>query len=315
LLLAVASLHRETALALLPAGVFALIAWPRPHRGRAAAWAAAGFVACMVAVFWPLYRARPPYPHALSFLLDAAAESGAAPIAETLGRNLRPWARPDVWLAVYALEWLCAVAAAGLAGGAPPLGRRLARWGALTLLVTFAALAPLYWLRGWTAVRMFLFTLPPCLVALTAGPARTLLRRHGVPAATLAVFAAAGVPANGWLARDRGEEAERGHAYAIFVRAHTAAVTPRVVIAPAAFRYGWDSGGVTVVDAEIDGGRLAALASRLPVDVVVTRRTTPSFLALLARHGFERTSFAPYEGRHVYVRQARPALDRPVAAR
>ena len=172
LLLAVAATHRETSLALLPAGIFALAEWPREPRRRAAAWAAACFVIWMGAVFSPLYRARAPYPHALSFLVDAVTETGsAAPLAQTLLRNLRPWSQPDVWLAVYALQWLCVVAAFVLTRRASPLARRLGWWSVATLLVMFAALMPLYWMRGWTAVRMLLFTLPPCLVALAGGPA------------------------------------------------------------------------------------------------------------------------------------------------
>jgi hypothetical protein len=313
LLLAVGATHRETFVALVPAGIYALTRWPGARR-RAALLAAGCFAVWMAAVFFPLYRARPPYPHALSFLLDATAQSGTGhAIAETLWRNVKPWSRPDVWLWVYALEWVCAAAAAALALRSSRLGRRLGTWGAATFLVTFAALAPLYWLRGWTAVRMFLYTVPPCVVLLAAAvgaPARRL-RRHAVPAAALLAFVAADIVANSWLARDRQAEATRGRAYAAYIRVHTAGAAPRVVIAAAAHRYGWEEYPVAVIDADIDASRLVALASRVEVDAIVTRRHTPHFLAVLREHGYVRRSVEPFEGRHVYLRQPGLALSPP----
>jgi hypothetical protein len=323
LLLAVAATHRETSLALAPAGVFALVRWPPPHRRRAALVASVCFGVWMAAVFWPLYRARAPYPHALSFLLDATAQAGTmGAIAETLGRNVRPWSRPDVWLWVYALEWACAAAAVVRARRIAEPARALGRWGAATLALTFAALAPLYWIRGWTAVRMFLFTLPPCLVLLAGGaPARTRLRRHAVPAVALVVFVLVGLTANRWLARDRQAEAERGRTYAAFIRAHTDIAPPRLVIAAGAHRYGWEEYPVAVVDPDVDASHLAALGRLVVVDAIVSRRDRPHFLATLREHGYTRRSERPFEGNHVYVRERRgepdgPAsLDRPPSAR
>jgi hypothetical protein len=316
LLLGVGATHRETFLALLPAGVYALATWPAARRRAAAAAATAVFAAWMAAVFWPLYRARAPYPHALSFLLDTAARAGVGEaVAQVLGRNASPWSQPGVWLVVYALEWACAAAAAAVAMRARGPARWLGTWGAATLVFTFVPLAPLYWLRGWTAVRMLLWTLPPGLAVIAGGwPGATVRRRHALPAALLAVFVGCGLAANRWQARDRREEAARGAAYAAFIRAHTREA-PRVVIAAGAHRYGWEEDPVQVVDAEIDAGHLAALARRIPVDVVVSRRDAPHFLAVLREHGFARASATPFEGRHVYVRSPPPALDRSGPAR
>ena len=63
----------------------------------------AGFVPWMALVFWPLYRARAPYPHVVSFVLDSVRENGSLrPFADTIARNLQPWSHPGVGLALYA---------------------------------------------------------------------------------------------------------------------------------------------------------------------------------------------------------------------
>ena len=304
LLLAVTATHHETALALLLPALFALWRWPPEARRRAALQFAAGFLPWMAVVFWPMYRARAPYPHFLSYMGDAVRETGSLrPVLENVSRNLQPWARLDVGFAVYAMIVACTAAAVAVTWRRPGLARRLAIWNALVFVSTFVVLAPVHVLRGWSPVRMFLVMLPPALAVLGASlPAgATRLRRHALPALALLAFVGVSIPANAWLARDRRDEDEPGRAHSAFIRAHTADAAPRVVVAARGYRYGWDAYPVTVIVVDVDGLRLRALGKRVAIDAVVTPRATPFFLDELRQHGFERVSETAYDGRYVYV--------------
>ncbi|MET0552470.1 MAG: serine hydrolase [Vicinamibacteria bacterium] len=309
LALAVTATHHETALALLLPAAFALWRWPREGRRTAALAFAAGFLPWMALVFRPLYRARAPYPHVVSFMLDSVRETGSLrPFADTLARNLQPWSHPGAGLAVYALIVLCALAAVALTGRTRDLRRSLAVWTALVLAATFVVLAPLHVLRGWIPVRMFAVLVPPALAVIACGLASrgSRLARNGPPALALAACLALLVPANRWLARDRQEHAGEGRAYSAFIREHVS--SPRVVIAERAYRYGWDAYPVTVVDVDVDGLRFAALAKRTAIDAVVTSRSAPFFTATLKEHGLEPSS-PPGRDRHVFRRPSLPGSE------
>jgi 4-amino-4-deoxy-L-arabinose transferase-like glycosyltransferase len=308
LLLAVTATHHETALALLLPALFVLWRWPLGSRRRAAFLFAAGFLPWMALVFWPMYRARAPYPHFLSYMSDTVKETGSLrPVLENLSRNLQPWSRLDVGFAVYALIVACAAAAVALAWRRPGLVRRLATWNAVVFASTFVVLAPVHVLRGWSPVRMFLVMLPPALAVLGAClPSRaTLLQGHALPALALLAFVGVSIPANAWLARDRRDEDQPGRAHSAFIRSQTAGVAPRVVIAARGYRYGWDAYPTTVVVVDVDGLLLRALARRVAIDAVVTARATPFFLDELRRQGFERVSDTADEGRYMYGRRGR----------
>lgn len=303
LALALTATHHETALALLLPAAFALWRWPAPGRRSAVLAFLAGFVPWMAAAFVPLYRARAPYPHVVSFVLDTVRETGSLrPFADTLARNLQPWSHPGAGLAVYAFIVACAAAAVALTWRARDLRRSVAVWTAVVMAATFVVLAPLHVLRGWIPVRMFVALIPPALAVIACGLASrgTAFARHGPPAVALAACLALSVPANRWLARDRQEHADEGRAYSAFIRAHVA--SPRVVIAERAYRYGWDAYPVTVVDVDVDGLRLAALAKRAEIDAVVTQRAAPFFVEALERHDLARASDADWAGRRAYTR-------------
>jgi CubicO group peptidase (beta-lactamase class C family) len=312
LALALTATHHETALALLLPAAFALWRWPSEGRRSAALAFAAGFLPWMALVFWPLYRARAPYPHVVSFVMDSVRETGSLrPFADTVARNLQPWSHPGVGLALYAFIVACAVAAVALSWHRRDLGRSLAAWTALVMAATFVVLAPLHVLRGWIPVRMFVVLIPPALAVIACGLAsrRSRLARQGPPAIVLAVCLALSVPANAWLARDRREHADEGRAYSVFVRQHVPAAA-RVVIAERAYRYGWDAYPVTVIDVDVDGLRFEALAKRTEIDAVVTSRSAPYFLATLKRHGLESASPSGHR-RSVF---SRPSIQEPVPA-
>jgi Dolichyl-phosphate-mannose-protein mannosyltransferase len=304
LLLALTATHHETALALLLPAAYALWRWPSEGRRSAALAFAVGFVPWMALVFWPLYRARAPYPHVLSFVMDSVRANGSLrPFADTIARNLQPWSHPGVGLALYAFIVACAIAAVALAWHTRDLRRSLAAWTALVMTATFVVLAPLHVLRGWIPVRMFVVLIPPALAVIACGLASrgSRLARHGPPAAALAAGLALSVPANRWLARDRQEHADEGRAYSAFIRANVPG-DARVVIAERAYRYGWDAYPVTVIDVDVDGLRFEALAKRTEVDAVVTSRSAPYFLATLKGHGLESPS--PISGeRNVFRRR------------
>jgi hypothetical protein len=305
LLLAATATHHETALALLLPAAVALWRWPQPGRGRAVVAFAAGFVPWMALVFAPLYRARAPYPHVLSFMGDAVREAGSLrPVLDTLSRNLQPWSHLGVGFAVYVLIAACVTAAVAVTWRSPGLARRLAVANAIVCASTFVVLAPLHVMRGWIPVRMFVVLLAPSLVALAGGLGgrATPVQRHAVPAIALVAFVALSFPGNAWLALDRREQDAQGRAYSAFVRAETANDPPRIVVAERAYRYGWDAYPVTVIDVDVDGLRFAALAKRVTVDAVVTERAAPFFLDVLRRHGLARTSDEAFERRRAHTR-------------
>jgi hypothetical protein len=303
LALAVVATHHETALALLLPAAFALWRWPAEGRRSAALAFAAGFVPWMALVFRPLYRARAPYPHVVSFVVDSVRDTGSLrPFADTIARNLQPWSHPGVGLALYAFIVACAVAAVALTWRTRDLRRSLAAWTALVMAATFTVLLPLHVMRGWIPVRMFIVLLPPALAVIACGLASRGSRfaRNGPPAIALAACLALAAPANAWLARDRREHADEGRAYSAFIRAHVA--SPRVVIAERAYRYGWDAYPVTVIDVDVDGLRFEALAKRTAIDAVVTARSTTYFLATLKAHGLEPLSQTNGRDRSVFRR-------------
>jgi hypothetical protein len=306
LALAVTATHHETALALLLPAAYALWRWPAEGRRPAALAFLAGLVPWMALVFWPAYRARAPYPHVVSFVMDSVRETGSLrPLADTVARNLQPWSHPGVGLVLYAFIVACAIAAVALTWRTRDLRRSLAVWTALVMAATFVVLAPLHVLRGWIPVRMFVVLLPPALAVIACGLAsrRSRLARHGPPALALTACLALSVPANAWLARDRQEHADEGRAYSAFIRAHV--TSPRVVVAERAYRYGWDAYPVTVIDVDVDGLRFAVLAKRTPIDAVVTRRDAPFFAETLRQHGLHDAAERALDGRIAY-RRPRP---------
>jgi hypothetical protein len=265
---------------------------------------AAGFAPWMALVFWPAYRARAPYPHVVSFVMDSVRETGSLrPFGDTIARNLQPWSHPGVGLALYAFIAACALTAVALTWRTRDLRRSLAAWTAVVMAATFVVLAPLHVLRGWIPVRMFVVLLPPALAVLACGLASrgSRLARHGPPALALAACLALSVPANAWLARDRQEHADEGRAYSAFIRAHVPG-DARVVIAERAYRYGWDAYPVTVIDVDVDGLRFEALAKRTPIDAVVTSRSAPYFLATLKGHRLESLRPPSGQERNVFRR-------------
>jgi 4-amino-4-deoxy-L-arabinose transferase-like glycosyltransferase len=287
LALAVTATHHETALALLLPAAYALWRWPSEGRRSAALACAAGFVPWMVLVFWPLYRARAPYPHVVSFVMDSVRETGSLrPFADTIARNLQPWTHPGVGLALYGFIVCCAIAAVALTWRTRDLRRSLAVWTAIVMAATFVVLLPLHVMRGWIPVRMFVVLIPPALAVIACGLAArgSRLARHGPPAVALGVCLALSVPANRWLARDRQEHADEGRVYSAFVRQHVPGAA-RVVIAERAYRYGWDAYPVTVIDVDVDGLHLRALDKRTDIDALVTVRDTPLFRNIVEGQG------------------------------
>jgi hypothetical protein len=212
---------------------------------------AAVFVAAMALVFWPMHQARPRVPHtgfALLALAGEPARLGAA-LLETARANLAAYAGLGApWQRVCALQAaiVAAAAVAGLTAGGTV--RALAAIAAWAYLATLAVMLPAYPLSDWRAVRQFMYVMPPALLVLAwaAGRAWRGVRGRALGATIVAVIAAGGVDAQASLTRARGALQAAQTEYARFLADALAPYHPTVVIAPAAYRYGWDEYPVTV---------------------------------------------------------------------
>lgn len=317
LLLGLGATHRETFLVFLPTACYALWRWPRPARLRAFLVFGATLAAWMALVFWPLYQRRAPFPHALSDLVAAATGPRAllGAMADNVAASVAgfPWWGGEAWQWANRVQHLTAGVALVVALRSSGLRREMGLLAAFVHTVTFAGLALVYPLLEWRSVRMLVWSIPPALVAIGAaswwGPR---VGRRVAAVLFLAALVGASVAGARWMARDRAAQHEFGVAYAQYLFRHLAGFSPRVLIAPKAYRYGWEAYPVAVVvwDAT-DLRRVRALEHRLPIDAIVVRQEERRrFLRGLAneayRGEYQLASPEPFDGQYyLFVNTAR----------
>ena len=148
----------------------------------------------------------------------------------------------------------------------------------------------LYPLSDWRTVRQFTFALPPAMVvvagaALASGRS---LPAVGLRCAALAVFLFIAADSHRTLIRSRRATLAAQSDYSRFLANALRPYHPRLIIAPAAYRYGWDTYPVSVVvwDAtDLPGTR--AVDNTVRVDaVVVDKEKRRSFLGKIERGAY-----------------------------
>jgi len=319
LLLGLGATHRETFLVFLPTACYALWRWPRPSRLRAFLVFGAALAAWMALVFWPLYQRRAPFPHAFSDLV--AAGTGPRALLGTMSNNVAsslagvPWWGGEAWQWANRAQHLTVAVALVVALRSSGLRRELGLLAAFVHAATFAGLALVYPLLEWRSVRMLVWSIPPALVAIGAASWWAPAPRRGRRlAATLFLAAVGGASVAGtrWMARDRAAQHEFGVAYAQYLARDLAAFPPRLMIAPKAYRYGWEAYPVAVVVWDVtDLGRVRALDHRLPIDAIVVREEERRrFLRGLAndayRGEYQLARPEPFDGKYyLFVNAAR----------
>jgi 4-amino-4-deoxy-L-arabinose transferase-like glycosyltransferase len=316
LLLGVGAVHHETFLVYVPAAAWVVARWPQPARTRGLIAGGGLLAACLALVALPLYRARAPYPHALTDVFLAA--DSPAHLALTLVRNVLgnlralPLWPVEAWQRNHALQWVALLAAVAVGLRAGGERRLVAGLAVLGFLGTWLLLAPVYPIADWRAVRVFMHAMPPALAviadALGARPANGWRPWHALrllaPAAVLAV--AAGSLSE--IGRDRALNDDFGRAYSEYLARSTAGADVRLLVAPKAYRYGWDAYPVAIVVWEAtDLKRVRQVEQLLPVDAIVVRKEERHrFLRGLQdgayRRGFRPAPGEPFGGRYqVYL--------------
>lgn len=292
--LALGAAHRESFLVFLPAAVYAVWLCPRPERGRAAAAFAIVFLVGMALVFWPWHAARPRIPHTGFALLAEAGEPGRlwTAIRDTATTNLTAFvsSAEQGWRRVCALQVATVLVTALVGLRAGGVRRELAALAAWSYLATFVVMFVSYPLSDWRAVRQFMFTLPPAfiVVADAALARRGLL--HGIAlrwaAPALVLFTTA--DAHAVLTRGRRAALATQREYSALLADLLRPYGPRLIIAPAAYRYGWDMYPVSVVvwDAT-DLPRTKAVDHAVRIDaIVVQKEARRLFLSKLERGAY-----------------------------
>jgi 4-amino-4-deoxy-L-arabinose transferase-like glycosyltransferase len=276
-LLGLGATVRETFFALLLPTLYVLYRVPRGTRLRAGLTFGATLLGYVLLVFWPLYRARAPYPNYLADLLASPTVGGvAAALARNAAGNLvglaTAWREPEEAAARLVLLLGLLLPLFGL--GRPGAQRTLAGYAATA---TVAALLPVllaYSLEGWTGLRVVLFTLPAgilLLAALLRGLRPGLLRR-GATLLTLAVLVLLSSAVDRALVLDRMAEYQDGDRRSLSLERSLRCAGPQaLVVAERAFLYGWRAFPATVVwHGTLSPQELAILGSTLSIDRVGT---------------------------------------------
>jgi hypothetical protein len=212
-------------------------------------------------------------------------------------------------------QHLSAVLALVLALRATGLRRELGLLAAFIHAATFAGLALVYPLLEWRSVRMFVWSIPPALRSIGAASAWTpapRIARRLAAAVFFVALAGASVAGARWMARDRAAQHGFGVAYADYLASHLADFPPRVLIAPKAYRYGWEAYPVAVVVWDVtDLGHVRAPEHRLRIDAIVVRQEERRrFLRGLAngeyRGEYRLTASEPFDGKYYLFVNAPP---------
>lgn len=302
--------HRETFLVLLLPGLHALWRWPREERMRAAAAFGVVFLAGIALVFWPMHLARPRIPHSGFAVLALPGDPRRlwTALTRTVAGNLMAFSffGEQSWQRTFTLQVVTVLGAAVAGVRAKGVRRELAAVAAWSYLATLAAMVALYPLSDWRAVRQFMFALPPAMIVVadaTLVPARSrpvvVLRW-----AMLVVFLSIAADAHVTLTRNRRTLLAAQSDYSRFLGDTLRPYHPRLIIAPAAYRYGWDMYPVSVVvwDAtDLPGTR--AVDNTVRVDaIVVDKEKRRSFLGKLERGAYRgqyREATARFGDRYV----------------
>ncbi len=252
LLLGLGATVRETFFALLVPTLLVLRRVPRGRRLGAAGVFAAGLLAYVLFVFWPLFRARAPYPN---YLADLLAGLGPGQVALALTgnavRNLRvlgaAGAGPETWATRLVLA-LGLLAPLGLLGRGEQ-NRRVAAYALATTVATIVPLLFAYTLESWTGLRVVLLALPAALLALTALSHGERWRgvRRGLVVLAAGVTLALSWPVERKLVLDRLEERATEEATSLPIEHAFRCRGPHVMVAEEAFLYGWRAFPATVV--------------------------------------------------------------------
>ncbi len=277
LVLGIGATVRESFLALLVPTLLVFPPIASRRRLRAVALFTTVLAAYVAVVFWPLYRARAPYPNFLADLLEAGSPGEVfAALVRNLLDNTRtvftPGSSPEAWTT---LLLLAAVLVA-------PLWLRYGRAAVpalaeYTWAAAFATVLPLvfaYVLESWTGLRVLLVLVPAGLVT-AATAAQPLLDRRTGKAALAAI--AAGFIALSWavdrsLLRDRAEEHAVGERGSRAIERALGCRGPHVVVARDAFLYGWRAFPASVVwQGKLPDDVLLSLAPKAGVSPLLTR--------------------------------------------
>jgi len=302
-LLGLGAIHHETFLALVPSALYALWLWPRGARRRGLLAFIVTLTLCLTLVVWPLRQTLAPHPHWLSTVL--AEKDKVHAVGTMLLRNLRalvPFGgRADGMGAVqsaYNTELVAFLLALVVALRHPGPARRLALFSLFHFAATLGGVIAIYPLWDANGYRLFMACLPGALVAL--GFALTQLQ----PVQVRGVVVALGLGLLGWLAaathldfaRGREEWLDYKVGYADALRQHLCGRRPSFVVAPGAFRYGWEDYPVNVILSSPYGpgpalqvSELAALQRAVPLDLIaLPKREAPAMSLLVTQRAFSR---------------------------
>jgi hypothetical protein len=243
---------RESLLALLVPSLLVLGRVPPGRRSRMAAVFLGTLAGYLALVWWPLNRARAPFPFYLAQLLD---EPGLQPSLAALARNALANARTLSWPAPHPEQWTLSVLVLVALASPLALVRRHGRAGLLatyTLTAAVATIVPLaftYTFESWTGLRSALPLAPAAiatLAVLVESIGRPALRR-GCSAAAFGVLLAGSALADRALVLDRAAEYDEGEGEAREIEAAFGCRGAHVLVAREAFRYGWRNFPATVV--------------------------------------------------------------------
>jgi 4-amino-4-deoxy-L-arabinose transferase-like glycosyltransferase len=292
-LLAVGATHRETFLVLLIPALHALWRWPPPQRARAAAAFAGAFLVGMAVVFWPQHLARSRIPHTGFETLALAGQPGWlwAILREAATAKLGALSLfgPEAWRHVHALQVLTVLGAAVVGLRTTGARRELAGVAAWSYVATFSVMLPLYPLSDWRAVRQFMFAVPAAIIVISSAiPALAASRARVVAWAAVPVFLFAAAEAHATLTRSRQAALAAQTEYSRYLADALRPYQPQLVIAPAAYRYGWDMYPVSVVVSDAtELVNTKAVDNVVRVDaIVVEKEKRRSFLGKIERGAY-----------------------------
>jgi 4-amino-4-deoxy-L-arabinose transferase-like glycosyltransferase len=329
LVLGAGATHHETFLILAPAVLYALWRWPSERRARGIWIFLLTLSTCVILVVWPLYRGRAPYPHWTSALFETGREGDLLrTVASNALQNVRTLAGIQTGVRglrtatdrAYAVEVLVMLSTLLVALRTRGLAREVAGLALFQFAATFVAVMGVYPLwRGANACRLFMPGLPAALLALAVGLHERRRSWAWLAGGLIGAFMIAfTIDLHRSFTRQRGGSFDAKRALAAHIRRHACGSPLRFVVAPGAFRYGWEDYPVTVIlsseydpEPEMDLERLVELDKVVPLDVIALPAPRRADMKRLIRAGAFRRSYRQAEsggegGMAIFVDARRP---------
>lgn len=298
-------IHHETFLLFLPPILYSLWLWPKAERLSATLWFGLTAASLFGLIFLPLYLSRASYPHVLAEAGDlATTEALKRLITENLTVSLKAifWYQDFTWQSVMWLQYLLPVVALLTLSRFTHTQKIVAGYVVFTFVGNFVGLTPLYPLRHWHSVRMFMHLVPPALmlVAVLIGQIKPSSRQYSVAVVILLLMGGLTISFNnGLVTRHQRELAGWSH-FDQVMRRNLDRFTPSVIMLDGAFRYAWDYYPATVMyetESIRDIATLEKLFQTVPVEAIMVQekkqvrdRDLLSTLALqeyLQAHGYK----------------------------